>query len=1166
MKTKLMQNLYVGDIFETFVGILLNKLYPEYKFEHTQYKHDGGKDYYAVFDDEKVWAEAKCYNRHLELSRIAGTFIMAEIFKINRVIIFSESKLSKGALTNLTRYASMNMLTLIVYNDNDIYEMVKSFGEVSQEEKIATISNIDSNFKITILNSSIESLIKDINLAKQKDGEDSSYINSLLLACAYKKYEEYLKEQRTNKKNRGIKVVDNLYYKQSFQANPVPFEKEIKAFESFSVEIVLKNESLYSTNNVSIVFENIKEGYKILTNSSFSLQLEPCQCVCAKFYFKALNDSSDLNLPKPDILVNHKKVSFNLSNKYRAPISCWRVGEFPYIGKDNETLNNCCINLSAPGRKFTAVCVYGKSGMGKSRFLTELYYARQNSGNNCYFIKGENNRNSLYDFLRSIICGIYNFKFNEKDGEIVFPESVNNLLRNDKNIKNFEFINSILKFENPNKVDTGAARNWLVSILMNNHTTLLIDNAQFAHKDILEFLSQVCNDLQLCNCNSEIVFAFNTDFMISSSLSYQFLNHLKITLPEEYKCEITGFDENNAIRYLKSSLDPDNLREDIESLCKNIVSRLGCNPLYLKQIVLYLYQKEIIGFYNNAICVLNFERLQSELTILPESTYSLINLRYKTLIQNNYSNKDQINDLFWSVLIFDKFPKKFINCIKGYSSGLLKNCVELGFLKDDGETITFEHQLIEKAILISLQDDSYSPNPKIIDIGLSTETKKNFLKGLKADKYATVKFAIEYSMDMCDKNKFAKYVLTINLNNATDEFIPYIVDAAESCIRDYNEVLPAQLKIDAIYRLITVSQNKLGVQSTQILFKEIIEFQVRNFKLNHEYDEDFIELLKFYIYELPSTQKCEFILEVQDIGIELLTSNNKSTDDFIIWIYWALGKSYMHVHDFKKAFEYLDKGEKLAKGSKNFHRLAELNVQLGYLSAYQMQKEKTKKYWKTASKSFNKSGIYDEVLALVYKGNVMLLNNYLDKTDEIINKLLIYYERNECYPFLKSTINDFICNKLILQFVKNDMFDANLDHDIKTRLNEFRSQTITYNLRAYMLALYKTLTYLKYINKNFSESREKKEKQKDVDLEILMGIELIANYDYATSDFNYFYPIFKDIAEIHNFDKCLSEKLSEKFQLLQDKSTKLNLNYPIKFGVLSDENHKVNLFHYSYTW
>ncbi|MCH5147096.1 MAG: hypothetical protein J1F61_03695, partial [Clostridiales bacterium] len=84
----------IGLSFELLVEGILKGLFPTTDFVRTKYVHDGGKDFYAVLNDEDdIWVEAKNYNNHLELSKFANTFIMADINKINRIIIFSVSPL-----------------------------------------------------------------------------------------------------------------------------------------------------------------------------------------------------------------------------------------------------------------------------------------------------------------------------------------------------------------------------------------------------------------------------------------------------------------------------------------------------------------------------------------------------------------------------------------------------------------------------------------------------------------------------------------------------------------------------------------------------------------------------------------------------------------------------------------------------------------------------------------------------------------------------------------------------------------------------------------------------------------------------------------------------------------------------------------------------------------
>lgn len=51
-----------GQAFEGLVGELLKQMYPNYNFKHTEYSHDGGKDFYAMGENntsDTIWVEAK---------------------------------------------------------------------------------------------------------------------------------------------------------------------------------------------------------------------------------------------------------------------------------------------------------------------------------------------------------------------------------------------------------------------------------------------------------------------------------------------------------------------------------------------------------------------------------------------------------------------------------------------------------------------------------------------------------------------------------------------------------------------------------------------------------------------------------------------------------------------------------------------------------------------------------------------------------------------------------------------------------------------------------------------------------------------------------------------------------------------------------------------------
>lgn len=288
------------------------------------------------------------------------------------------------------------------------------------------------------------------------------------------------------------------------------------------------------------------------------------------------------------------------------------------------------------------------------------------------------------------------------------------------------------------------------------------------------------------------------------------------------------------------------------------------NPLFLKQTVLYLHQLKIIGFQNDTICILNQIRLVKALNGLPDSVFDLIRARCSLLISHADGVKTQINDLFWSILIFGEFPEKFAYKIHDFNIKALNLCLELGFIKHSAYgALVFEHQLIAKSVLLLLESKTYNAHPAIVSIGLSSATAKNYLENIQSQAYSTAMFAIEENYNGASSKMFNSFLPELSLYNVTELFIPYVVELICKLIRRYNADIQPDLKTEALQLLIKNSQSKLGVQRTVHMFKDAIEFQAQNYKLSVACAEKFIELLKFYLYELPPSGKDEFLCKME---------------------------------------------------------------------------------------------------------------------------------------------------------------------------------------------------------------------------------------------------------------------------------------------------------------
>lgn len=392
-KIKEVLRLGQGEIFEELVSLILKVKYPEYNFVHTAYKCDGGKDFYAVSKDDRMWAEAKAHKRHLELSRIAGTFIMADICMIDQIIIFSVSPLTEGAVASLAKYVSKHKKKLFVFDDNQIFEIIKQHSGFETAHILKDLSNwagklnIDTNVLFDCV--SLDNF--HVYLNQYKD-----YKSLIYAICAYKIFNEIVdcdisKDENIDKNNV---VVESRYYSVNNSALHEEIIDNIKAFDLFSSEIVLRNRNMADNKKVKIAFqENIRQ-FNLLSKHEYTVVLYPGQCIAAVFYFRAMNDSIQLKLPLPLIEVNERILDLPFDNTI---LNCSVVGETPYLGNDSISLNECCTKLNKIARKFETVVVYGKSGVGKSRFLYELQKVRMQNQNTCFVFHGDNLCHSTYD-------------------------------------------------------------------------------------------------------------------------------------------------------------------------------------------------------------------------------------------------------------------------------------------------------------------------------------------------------------------------------------------------------------------------------------------------------------------------------------------------------------------------------------------------------------------------------------------------------------------------------------------------------------------------------------------------------------------------------------------------------------------------------------------------
>lgn len=1151
-----------GEFFENLVGNILLKKYPDHDFQQTAYSHDGGKDFFSIDGENRIWAEAKCHKRHLELSKIAGTFIMADICNINQIIIFSVSQISKNALINLTKYVGRQGKTLIVYSGEDIIRLIATCLPFAEEEIVSLLkkNGYDSD-------DVKDALLKYQEASFELTREDSKFHTQLMLKLHSFIYFNNIIESIiiSDDISQDIEALSVNYYHFNTDMK-IDANISLQSFSMFNIEVVLRNDNISESKTTSIDLNyNHKQCSLKHHDKVKDVMLLPGQCKSITYYFRVLN-SAELTLP--EILVSARRYYRGKDRSLVVP--CKIIGETSYIGKDSENLNYCCNALLNNARKAEIIVVYGKSGVGKTRFIYEFQSARIQNGNKCFMFNCDNYCNSVHQFIKQIIFDYYNLSGIAQIKHIKLNKNLN--LETDIT----DFVEYVL---NDNTISDSPdflekAKRWFSFVLLNSGITVLMDNTQSLNVNVLNFIVSIFEELRISDANyskSEVVFVFNTDFMLKDSKVRNFFNHLKNTVQTEYSIELKGFNEIQAAEYLKMSLDPSLIRDDLSELCKKIVEKVGMNPFILKQIILYLYQKGYIGYRNKTICILDINALYNAVTDLPRTVNDVVKIRYKLLSDNFMGKTDQINDLFWTILLLWKLPTCQISEIKFIDNTIINACVELGFLKftDDKKALIFEHQLIAKSLLLILEDRPYEEKPFISKIGISEKANKAILETF-AKPGDTVYFVLDSLLHEITKEILEKTLKNMSLNETPDYLLFYVVNLLDKYICANNEKLPCLIKIKALKRYICQCQDKLGISSTRELFENIIAYQVDNYVKNSECAELFLDLLKYYQYELPKKQRIGFLNIMSDIGKAIWNSSS----DFKLWIIWAKAKAYLYSYDFIKAKELLNEGLLLSDKTDNYHRKAEFLMVYADLYAYLENRTSAKNCWKNACLNFKDDGIYDRVLSKIALGNVLLLNYEYDKIPSIAEALSGEYYSEGCYHYLKSVIDDFLCNYIILKMIAKNEYTEEVNDNIISQLKRFRSLALGYSDSVYFSAIYKSLQYYKFILSNYSEKIDEESKAQYVSLIGILSVELLSNYNWENNDFNYFYPIFKDISEIsHKFDSVYSsieKQIPSNMKAVFDFACKTNneayILPPQINGIFSDKNEKIHLLNYSYVW
>lgn len=708
-----------GEMFEKLVEYLLIKQYGAQVWTPTQQTWDGKKDFYREYylDNEKFydWAECKMYKESLSINVLTPTLIMSTLKPVNEIIFFSYSSLNENAKDILCEFAATHHKNVKVYDDEKLEELI--------------IQSLEDN--------ALDEFFCDIPSSLSK------HTNSII-SCKEKIY---------------LPLSGERYTAHTFQ------KCSVKLFEVLEISAIIEN--LTSSSQKINCSLDLKSSYHFFEGPEKKMYYEeqrillPGELITITFPLRIINYIDILHLPSIHIYIDNHYFC-DLDSKCKMS---WLVNS-PFIGRQDslEALQN-----SFSRKSFSVLCLYGRSGVGKTRFMKEIQCRYAMSHSNTIFISSQQVNKYCLTWIKKVFSCLYVLP-------LVEVENLNGnfQMNTDSEIIAALLYNTHFDFNSNYKI---LAR-ILLHKLSETNTMLFIDNVQDFDNNTIAFLNEVLNYSDI-NLNKQLILSFNQDFIAPNSSAQQLLERLKLLEKDDSirnNCiEIKNFKKEHALLYIKHCLqltyDSQNSILNNEYIINKMLEITKGNPLFLEQIMLGLCQEKVIS-YNQGICLLNDEnKLYSYLCTIPNDINMYLSRRIKS-IKNMYSHKwPKIKQALCVLTFFEEISSFLLEDILD-EDYIIEILISLGIIKLE-DNITFYHPLIFKYF----QGAQYVPKKELM---------KNIYQNIESHCLVN-KYPAQYYICYLSCNKGTRTILKAAITELLDNHIP-----PEYIIR-YSDILLARL-------------------------------------------------------------------------------------------------------------------------------------------------------------------------------------------------------------------------------------------------------------------------------------------------------------------------------------------------------------------------------------
>jgi hypothetical protein len=584
-----------GYLFEELIGAILDLEYGPLNWKSTKKTRDGGKDFYFYQPKHRIWVECKNYNSRISLNVLSSTLIMAQIDKINEILIFSYSPLKKNAIDKLFRYGDSTNKIIRIFADEILEAMIIHYYDKLDNKFFKALDKLDHDFSTNNLQPKPFiscSIVKDPMLAYNVEDDTSiiphspQTIDFTTVLCLY------------------VFVQNTRRIKQEFY---IRFEwaNDAKYFEVINTK-----------------------------NHDINIELSPYETHTIKMYFRPVVYKQELEMPKIILSINGDAPETIPFGKAK----CNWIGECALLGSSYESvLEKLSNRVFSNHNCFVAYVAEGRHGTGKTRLLNEAVNIALKYGYRVINFSANKFRTErslkLNWLVKELVFCIFDIP-DIDDEEIEYDVLVK---RNKSPI--FRLLYDLIKLDTQGFNDSifDPYIPILAEKLAQAKYCLAMDNVQFFPPLFVNLIEKLVNFTLIRQKLSKYAFvaSFNKDYFASNmnAISLYWLLKTQHTA-SVYFHTLEGFSQKNEDRLFLNQLL--HCKKDFDNeYAKRLLSKMDRNPGNIKHTLEWMQQKNILDKVGDQYVIADVTAFYEAINTLSPDMAECIELQWKEYLHRN---------------------------------------------------------------------------------------------------------------------------------------------------------------------------------------------------------------------------------------------------------------------------------------------------------------------------------------------------------------------------------------------------------------------------------------------------------------------------------------------------------------------------------------------------